>query len=66
VHEAVLADIQGLERYEIYASGPPGMIAAVRRDFTARGVPPSRMSFDSFDYADDSRARHATRADTRS
>lgn len=66
VHETALADIEGLERYEIYASGPPGMVLAVRRDFTARGVPAARMLFDSFDYADDSPARQAMRADTNS
>jgi CDP-4-dehydro-6-deoxyglucose reductase, E3 len=66
VHEAVLADIDALDRYETYASGPPGMIEAVRRDFTARGVAASRIFFDSFDYASDSRARQLVRADTRS
>ena len=66
VHEAVLADIEGLARYDTYASGPPGMIEAVRRDFTARGAPASRVFFDSFDYAGDSPARQPTRADTRS
>ena len=66
VHEAALADVAGLEHHEIYASGPPQMIEAVRREFTARGVPESAMSFDSFDYALDSPARQRMRADTRS
>ncbi len=66
VHEAVLADIEGLDRHEIYASGPPGMIEAVRRDFTARGAAACGMFFDSFDYAGDSRARQSARADTKS
>jgi len=66
VHEAVLAEVQGLEHHEIYASGPPRMIEAVRRDFMARGVAESAISFDSFDYAPDSPARQSMRAETRS
>ena len=38
VHEAVLGDIEQLARYEVYASGPPAMIEAVRREFALRGV----------------------------
>jgi CDP-4-dehydro-6-deoxyglucose reductase len=66
VHEAVLAEVEGLEHHEIHVSGPPQMIEAVHRGFTARGVPESAMSFDSFDYAPDSRARQSMRAETRS
>ena len=66
VHEAVLAEIDALAQHEIYVSGPPQMIDAARRDFTARGVPESAMSLDAFDYAPDSPARQRTRADTRS
>jgi CDP-4-dehydro-6-deoxyglucose reductase len=66
VHEAVLAEVEGLEHYEIHASGPPQMIAAMRRDFTARGVAESAMFCDAFDYAPDSPARQSMRADTKS
>jgi CDP-4-dehydro-6-deoxyglucose reductase len=66
VHETVLAEVRGLEHHEIHASGPPQMIEAMRRDFTARGVRESAMSFDSFDYAPDSPARQSMRAETRS
>jgi len=66
VHEAVLAEVDALAHHEIYASGPPQMIDAVRREFRARGVPDSAMSFDPFDYAPDSAARQRMRADTRS
>jgi CDP-4-dehydro-6-deoxyglucose reductase len=66
VHEAVLAEVDGLEHHEIYASGPPRMIEAVRRDFMARGVRESAISFDSFDYAPDSPARQSTSTETRS
>jgi CDP-4-dehydro-6-deoxyglucose reductase len=66
VHEAVLADVIDLARHEVYASGPPAMIEAVRREFTARGVESSRLKFDSFDYAPDTLDRHRTTADTKS
>jgi CDP-4-dehydro-6-deoxyglucose reductase len=66
VHEAVLADFGSLEGLEIYASGPPEMIEAIRREFPARGMGPGQLSFDSFDYAPDSTARQRTSADTRS
>jgi CDP-4-dehydro-6-deoxyglucose reductase, E3 len=66
VHDAVLADAPRLEGCDVYASGPPAMIEAVRREFGRRGALPSRLFFDSFDYAPDSLARHRTIADTRS
>jgi len=66
VHEAVLADGLPLERYDVYASGPPAMIDAVRRELGARGVLPARLCFDSFDYAPDSLARQRTMASTKS
>jgi CDP-4-dehydro-6-deoxyglucose reductase, E3 len=66
VHEAVLADFASLEGLEVYASGPPAMIDAVRRDFPARGMSASSLSFDSFDYAPDALARQRTSAATRS
>jgi CDP-4-dehydro-6-deoxyglucose reductase len=66
VHEAVIDDIAGLDRYDIYASGPPEMIAAVRREFGLRGVPAERISTDSFDYAKDSVERHRTSSATKS
>jgi len=66
VHEAVLADAIDLARHEVYASGPPAMIGAVRREFTARGVEPSRLKFDSFDYAPDTLDRQRTTAVTKS
>jgi CDP-4-dehydro-6-deoxyglucose reductase len=65
VHEAALADLDPCA-YDVYASGPPEMIAAVRRDFAARGVAAGRLWFDSFDYAPDALARQATSAATRS
>lgn len=51
VHEAVLADHPDLSGFEVYASGPPPMIAAIRASFFARGLPEDRLYYDSFEYA---------------
>lgn len=51
VHEAVLADYQDLSRHEVYASGPPPMIAAIKQAFLARGLAPERLFYDSFEFA---------------
>jgi CDP-4-dehydro-6-deoxyglucose reductase len=66
VHEAVLRDIDGLHRYDVYASGPPAMVAAVRREFALRGVDAARLFFDSFDYAPDTLERQRTMAASKS
>jgi CDP-4-dehydro-6-deoxyglucose reductase len=66
VHEAVLRNIDDLEKYDVYAAGPPAMIAAVRREFRQRGVAANRLFFDSFDYAPDALERQRTSAATRS
>jgi CDP-4-dehydro-6-deoxyglucose reductase, E3 len=66
VHEAVLARAEPLAAMDIYASGPPAMIEAIRREFPRHGADPTRLYFDSFDYAPDSSVRQATIADTRS
>jgi CDP-4-dehydro-6-deoxyglucose reductase len=66
VHEAALQDIDHAEAYEVYAAGPPAMIAAVRSEFAARGVPASRLYFDSFDYAPDTLERQRMSAATKS
>ena len=57
VHEAVMADYPALDRYEVYAAGPPALIEAIRASFPARGVSEDRLHFDSFDYAPDSKPR---------
>jgi CDP-4-dehydro-6-deoxyglucose reductase len=67
VHAAVLADLESgrlapLADHDIYASGPPGMVAAVRSEFLARGADAGRLWFDSFDYAADSPARQRSSA----
>ncbi len=66
VHEAALEDIDDVQGHEIYAAGPPAMIAAVQREFTARGVPASRLYCDSFDYAADTLERQRNSSATKS
>ena len=51
VHEAVLADYPDLSDYEVYASGPPPMITAIKQAFFARGLTPERLFYDSFEFA---------------
>jgi CDP-4-dehydro-6-deoxyglucose reductase len=66
VHEAVLRDVERMDVPDIYASGPPAMIAALRHQFIHRGADPARLFFDSFDYAPDALERQRTRAATKS
>jgi CDP-4-dehydro-6-deoxyglucose reductase, E3 len=66
VHAAVLSRAEPLADCEIYASGPPAMIEAVRREFPPRGADTARLYFDSFDYAPDSPARQSSTAETKS
>jgi CDP-4-dehydro-6-deoxyglucose reductase len=66
VHEAVLQDLGAPGGTDIYASGPPAMIGAVRTEFAARGVDAARLLFDSFDYAPDALERQRTSAATNS
>jgi CDP-4-dehydro-6-deoxyglucose reductase, E3 len=57
VHETVFAEEKSLAGATVYASGPPAMVDAIRRDFPRAGLPPDELLFDSFDYAPDSVAR---------
>jgi CDP-4-dehydro-6-deoxyglucose reductase, E3 len=66
VHEAVLQDFERLAATDIYASGPPAMIEAVRAEFARRGADPERLFFDSFDYAPDTLERQRTTAANKS
>ena len=51
VHEVVLADYPKLEKYDVYAAGPPALIEAIRASFPAHGLTEDRLHFDSFNYA---------------
>jgi CDP-4-dehydro-6-deoxyglucose reductase len=53
VHEALLADYPDLASYEVYASGPPAMIAAARPAFERCGLPATCFFFDAFEPARD-------------
>lgn len=66
VHEAALKDIGDLEAVDVYAAGPPAMIAAIQREYAARGSATTRLYFDSFDYARDTLERQRTSAPTKS
>jgi CDP-4-dehydro-6-deoxyglucose reductase len=66
VHEAALEAIADLKNYEVYAAGPPAMIAAVQGEYARRGIGAERLYFDSFDYAPDALARQRMSADTKS
>jgi CDP-4-dehydro-6-deoxyglucose reductase len=59
VHAAVLADLADLGAFDVYASGPPGLIEAIRTEFVERGLPREQLFFDSFDYAPDTLAKLA-------
>jgi CDP-4-dehydro-6-deoxyglucose reductase, E3 len=63
VHEAVLADHPALSGFDVYASGPPAMIEAIRARSAVAGLPREQLHFDSFDFAPDTLAKlGATRA----
>jgi len=53
VHEAVLHQYPDLDRFEVYASGPPPMIEALKTTFAAHGLAQERLFFDSFEFTAD-------------
>jgi CDP-4-dehydro-6-deoxyglucose reductase len=53
VHETVLQDHPNLNGYEVYASGPPAMVAAAQAQFTSNGLPVEHFFSDPFDFAYD-------------
>ena len=66
VHEVAMREIPSLTPYDIYASGPPAMIARIRADFCRAGASADRIFVDSFDYAFDAPERQDSMADTKS
>jgi CDP-4-dehydro-6-deoxyglucose reductase, E3 len=63
VHEAVLGELgTQIAGCDVYASGPPAMIEAIRRDFALAGLPAEQLRFDSFDYAPDALAASSVAA----
>ena len=53
VHDAVLEAHSKFDEFDVYASGPPVMIDALRSRLGEKGMRESRFFFDSFTYADD-------------
>ena len=51
VHEAVAKDYPDLSRHEVYASGPPPMIDALKATVKKHGLPDDRLYYDSFEFA---------------
>lgn len=51
VHEAVIADHPDLSQHEVYASGPPPMIEALKMAVKKHGLPGDRLYYDSFEHA---------------
>jgi CDP-4-dehydro-6-deoxyglucose reductase len=66
VHDAALKDVKDLEAIEVYAAGPPAMIAAIQREYDSRGSAKTRLYFDSFDYAPDTLERQRMSAAAKS
>ena len=66
VHEAALKDVEDLEAIDVYAAGPPAMIAAIQREYDSRGSAKTRLYFDSFDYAPDTLERQRMSAAAKS
>lgn len=62
VHEAALADHPDLANWDVYASGPPAMVDAMRQHFLQHHLPLDQLFFDSFDFAPDAQAAIAARA----
>lgn len=50
VHEAVLDEHPDLSGFDVYMSGPPGMIDAGKRQFQEHGLPEERLFYDSFEF----------------
>jgi CDP-4-dehydro-6-deoxyglucose reductase len=51
VHEAVAVDYPDLSGHEVYASGPPPMIDALKPMVIKHGLPEDRLYYDSFEFA---------------
>lgn len=51
VHEAVLEDYPSLAGVDVYAAGPPPMVAVIQELFPAHGLQQGRLFFDSFEFA---------------
>jgi CDP-4-dehydro-6-deoxyglucose reductase len=66
VHEIALKEIEDLAAIEVYAAGPPAMIAAIQGEYDSRGSAKTQLYFDSFDYAPDTLERQRMSASAKS
>ncbi len=57
LHEAILQDFPQLQHAQVYAAGPPQLIAALKEHLPTQGLPLEQLHFDSFDYAPDAQPR---------
>lgn len=53
VHEAVTLYYPDLSGYQVYASGPPPMIEALKKSFAGHGLPDDQLFYDSFEFSYD-------------
>ena len=53
VHDKVMQDYPDLAGLDVYASGPPPMINAIKEIFPKIGLETGHLYFDSFEYAND-------------
>ena len=53
VHQAVLEDFDDIFNYDVYASGPPVMVEALRQGVSLKGLASKHFFYDSFDFAQD-------------
>jgi len=60
VHEAVIRRFPDLSRAEVYASGPPPMIEALKSAVASAGLTEGQLFYDSFEYASDSQGSMST------
>lgn len=53
VHDSVTRYHPDLSPYQLYASGPPPMIEAMKKSFVAHGLPEDQLFYDSFEFSYD-------------
>lgn len=53
VHQAMFEDYADLSGVEVYASGPPAMVEAIKQEGPGQGLELGSLHFDSFEYAPD-------------
>jgi len=53
VHEAVTRQYPDLSGFQVYASGPPPMIEALKKSFPEYGLPEDELFYDSFEFSYD-------------